>query len=124
MTLTRAQGYALYANEYLYMDNVEAVTITSVDDPALLIENVYAKPLPFTHDVTNTELGEVDKRHMAWILFVATLGGQEPRRGWVLTRADGSAYSLKEGFTRHRWDTQWRGESIQEIEDNREAVVL
>ena len=124
MTLTRAQGYELYKNQHLYVDRVEQVTITSVDDASLTITGVYAKPKPFSHKVSKTSLGEVDTRERGWILYDVSLLGNVPRRGWVLTQADGTAWSLKDGFDQNEWGTQWHCTGTQEVPDDFERVVV
>jgi hypothetical protein len=106
---TRAEAYAMYKDEYLAMDGVEQVTISSVDNAALNVATAKAKRLPLTQ--ASVPLGGMDglvrKRGRKWILFTTTLGGNVPTDGWRLTTAAGEQWTVDGTIQEARWGTQY-----------------
>lgn len=116
---TRAEAYSMYATEYVDFDGVEEVTITSVDDADLEITGVMAKQLPLEHAArpAGGMESDVESIERKWIIFDATLDGETPEHGWILTQTNGDAWTMGRSIQRLRWDTQWHCQMTKTLAD-------
>jgi len=102
---SRPAGYTLYANDYLYIDGVEDLTVVSADG-----NTTAASAKGRRDDLDKLEASgsiiEVSSEDLVFVLYDTTLDGYEPT-GRAKITADGVNYRVRAARSM-KYGTQWR----------------
>lgn len=104
---TRADAYTLYSDSYSHTDGVEDVTYTPVHPSGAAVTDVKA----LRGDLSRQELfrgsvAGIEPTDLIFTLWDATLSGNTPTGGDVITDADNVSYTIRSA-SRAVWNTQW-----------------
>lgn len=112
--ISHAEAYSLYANDYLSVDGVEAITFTPRNPAGDAVEGVQAKRQSLKSEETDAGVAIIPESKIAFTIWDITLEGALPDVGDLITDADNVDYVIR-GVVREYWDTRWRADCRREV---------
>jgi len=104
---SRAEAYALYSGGYAFVDGVEDVTFTPANPAGSATTGVKALRGDLQRDALQGAVVMVEPATVVFTLWDATLSGNTPRGGDLITDAASNGYRVV-SVVRQVWDTQWK----------------